>query len=335
MIKHYELESVPCPLCGCDNGLVIISDAKEMYTGLDEYFDLKKCKKCDMVWTDPRPTQNTISYFYPDTAGYYSPEGVVCNILDNHQPDFASLLNSEFGYSHLSTKNNANINWPPKQFLRRKARLLHIPIWKQGGKLLDIGSSWGRYLKQMSHLGWNVYGVEFNAASVKHAQERLGLLNVRQGQIENLEYPPETFDVIHLSMVLEHLHQPRRVLDKLAAALKPGGQLIVSVPDFSGIEFRVFGKLCYALQVPQHLNYFTPQTITRILREAGFCVESITHQAVDRDFIASLGYARRYQRLLKLLTTPNVRKYFVKPTVLVLALMGLTSRMSIYATKIK
>lgn len=334
MIKNYELESVPCPLCGSKNAGIIISDAKELYIGLDEYFSAKKCRSCEMVWTDPRPTASTISYFYPNTAGYYSPEKTVDNILTGKSSAFMHILKSNLGYVDLGDSQPSNYYWFKSKYLIRKAKLLHIPNWIPNGKLLDVGCSWGRYLKQMSQLGWDVYGVEFNAASVKHAQEKLGLTNVRQGQMENYQYPSENFDVVHLSMVLEHLHEPRRALKELAAALKPQGQLIVSVPDFSGLEFRAFGRFCYALQLPQHLNHFSPLTLTKILEETGFRVESITHQSVDRDFIASLGYTKRYNRLLKLVSKPYIRKYLLKPAVFAFALMGLTSRMSIYARKI-
>jgi 2-polyprenyl-3-methyl-5-hydroxy-6-metoxy-1,4-benzoquinol methylase len=334
MKKIYELESVSCPLCGSNNADVILTDAKEMYIGLDEHFSVKKCRSCEMVWTDPRPTPSTISYFYPDTAGYYSPEKAVDSILTGQSPTFVHILKSNLGYVDLADSQFSSNYWFQSRYLVRKAKLLHIPNWIPNGKLLDVGCSWGRYLKQMCQLGWDVYGVEFNAASVKHAQEKLGLSNVRKGQMENHQYPSETFDVVHLSMVLEHLHQPRRALNELATALKPGGQLIVSVPDFSGLEFSIFGRYCYALHLPQHLNHFSPQTLTKILEETGFRVESITHQAVDRDFIASLGYTKKYNSLLKLVSKPYIRKYLLKPVVFAFALMGLTSRMSIYARKV-
>ena len=333
MNKPYDLETVPCPLCGWEKGVVVISNAKELYNGLNEYFSVEKCPNCEMAYTNPRPTEQTMSYFYPNDAGYYKPKVAVDKILTDESSDLFNFLGSGFGYSMSKTNTASYLFWAKRWYLHRKSKLLHIPYWAHGGKLLDIGCSWGRYLRQMESLGWEVHGIEYNPQSVIYARESLGLTNVYEGRIEDIHLPDEKFDVVHMSMVLEHTHQPRSALLKLQRTLKQGGQLIVSVPDFSGIEFRLFGRYCYALQVPQHLNYFTPVTLKKMLSEAGFVIESVTHQNVDRDLIASLSYSKKYIMIYKLLKNRIIRKYLVRPFVITLALLGCTSRMSVYARK--
>lgn len=331
MHNNYEIEKVSCPLCDSDDYYVVIAAAKELYNNMDKYFDVVKCRRCEMAWTNPRPTASTIEYFYPDSAGYFSPSTKVTHPVEKGANAMAEFLVSELGYPEDVFSGKSSFFHFTKLLLRRRAKLTHIPEWVEGGVLLDIGCSWGRYLSGMRELGWEVHGVELNQASVSFAQNKLCLNNVKQGLIDNVELPKKSYDVIHGSMVLEHFHDPLKALMNMRQALKENGQLILSVPDFSGLEFRVFGRYCYALQVPQHLNHFSPDTIKKILDKAGFYVEDIVHHHIDRDWVASLDLSGGYLKSLNIFKYRVIRKAIVKPLVYIQGVLGFTSRMSVYA----
>ena len=70
----YDLESAPCALCGSEIYDVYLPRAKELYNGLDAWFDVVRCRQCGFVFTNPRPTATTIGCFYPDSAQYYQPK---------------------------------------------------------------------------------------------------------------------------------------------------------------------------------------------------------------------------------------------------------------------
>ncbi len=217
-------------------------------------------------------------------------------------------------------------------FFWRKLATAGIPEFVSGGRLLDVGCSWGSYLSRMAGYGWDVYGLEFNVKAARYARDVLGLRNISVGSFGASDYRDNFFDVVHMSMVLEHLHNPVDSLLKAAGILKPGGQLIVSVPDITGFEAVIYGRFAYTLQVPQHLNHFSPATITSVLAMAGFVVERIVHQNFDRDLVSSSDYLDS-RILSRVLHNRLIRKTVVKSFVSLLAFFGRTSRMTVYARR--
>ena len=136
-----------------------------------------------------------------------------------------------------------------------------------------------------------------------------------------------------MGMVLEHLYNPVSVLRKINHMLKAGGQLILSVPDISGFEVMIFKDKCYTLQVPQHLSHFSPVTISRVLQETGFKVDRIVHSKSKKDIVKSADYLEN-KALARFLRQGIVRTLVLGPFSTILALLGKTSRMSVYATKV-
>ena len=333
---HYELERVDCALCGSDDHEIYLAHAKELYNGLDAHFDVVRCRGCGFVFTNPRPTADTIGCFYPDSAGYYQPKKSRIVAGDGHKRPLRRLLEDSalargLGYPRSCAPLARLL--PLGKSLRR-LRFAHVPRYVPGGRLLDIGCAWGGYLVRMRELGWEVHGIELNPRAAAFAREELGLENVRCGSFDDLDYPPQHFDVVHMSMVLEHLYDPGGALEKIKRLLRPGGQLILSVPDVSGVEMQLFRHKCYTLQVPQHLSHFSPQTLSRFLEKAGFEVERVLHQKSKKDFLKSAEYLES-PLARRVLTSAAVRSLLLGPLVAVLARMGKTSRMSLFAHKLE
>jgi 2-polyprenyl-3-methyl-5-hydroxy-6-metoxy-1,4-benzoquinol methylase len=331
----YDLETVPCALCGSDRHDVYFPRAKELYNGFDEYFDVVRCHECGFVFTNPRPTAATIGCFYPDSAQYYQPKEkrVTAGNWSRKRWKKAlqqSVLARRFGYE--LRRLPSLVDFLPGLLWRNKLRLAHVPSCVPNGRLLDIGCAWGGYLWRMQELGWEVYGIELNATAARYAREELGLANVRSGSFADLDFPDGSFDVVHMSMVLEHLYNPAEALHRINKLLCSDGQFILSVPDISGFEARLFKDKCYTLQVPQHLSHFSPETMTRFLRQAGFAVEEILHQRAKKDFLQSAEYLDN-KSLASILKSPLVKGAVLGPLVGFLAALGKTSRMSIFARK--
>ena len=329
--KKYKLETVNCPLCSSKNYKVYIKKAKELYNGMEEYFDVCECKSCSHKWTNPRPTKDTIRYFYPNNAGYYQPikyskkQGLQYEI-------YKKILNMFFGYK-LNSSIPGFLALIAYIIKKQDIAVTHIPRFLDNGKVLDIGCSYGLYLKKLQNYGWDVYGTELNQKAVSYANNVLELHNVKYGFFEDIKYKDSYFDVVNMNMVLEHIHEPVNTIKSVNNILKKEGQFILSVPDISGFESMKYKQYSYALQVPTHLHHFTPKTITNLLESNGFKVEQIIHQKTDRDLVASAGYMPN-QTLAKFLHNKIIRKSFVKIFINILVLLGKTSRMSIYARKI-
>jgi 2-polyprenyl-3-methyl-5-hydroxy-6-metoxy-1,4-benzoquinol methylase len=332
----YLLESVPCPSCGSDRFEIFFPRAKELYIGLDEWFDVVQCEKCGFFFTNPRPTQDTVGHFYPDCAQYYQPkphkikgEGVLKTGIRKRFRQ--SVMANYFNYDLCRLPRG--LDFFPSLMIGRALMSSHVPRFIKDGRLIDIGCAWGGYLWEMNRLGWEVHGIEINATAVAFAREKLGLVNVLGGTLDDLKYPDGFFDVVHMSMVLEHLPDPLQALKKINGILKEGGQLILSVPDFSGVEARLFKEKCYTLQVPQHLSHFTPDTLSRLLKQTGFNVDKIIHQKTKKDFLKSAGYLEK-KYVLQILNNPIFKATILAPVMGALAFLGKTSRMSVFASKV-
>jgi SAM-dependent methyltransferase len=95
-------------------------------------------------------------------------------------------------------------------------------------------------------------------------------ITVHQGSVQNAAFPDEFFDVVTMWHVLEHVPDPRETLGELRRILKPNGLLVVEVPDSASVTFRLCGDRWLQLDIPRHLQHFTPKTLVRILEDAKF-----------------------------------------------------------------
>jgi 2-polyprenyl-3-methyl-5-hydroxy-6-metoxy-1,4-benzoquinol methylase len=333
-----QLESVRCPICAHPQFEILIGQAKEQYIGLPFFFDVVCCKNCGFTYTNPRPTPESMSHFYPDSAAYFQPQSQpVTNrhtwrtwLRDGAMAYFFGYPNTLETQGPLSKLFFSLFGGP----LLHMLQVAHVPIHVERGKMLDIGCAWGGYLQRMERLGWETYGIEMNEASAKHARSILKTGEIFVGTIESVPLKHNEFDVVHGSMVLEHIADPLTALQKMHAVLKKNGQLILSVPNFSGFEFRVFGRYCYALQVPQHLNHFVPKSLALVLKSQGFEIRNMVFERVDRDILASMGIWKKAETLRRILSNGLVRRLVLKPFVWLLSATKLTSRMTIYAVKL-
>jgi 2-polyprenyl-3-methyl-5-hydroxy-6-metoxy-1,4-benzoquinol methylase len=329
---EYELEQVNCPFCDSGNYRIYLQKVEELYNNTREKFDIVECRDCGFIFTNPRPTRQTISFFYPDSAGYYQPPVSVPKWDDSFKETLLRAILAHFynyGFKTVIPKPAAYLL---KKALQRKINLAHIPRFVKNGDLLDIGSSWGLYLSRMAAYGWKVWGVELNKNAAEYARTTLNSADIFNGSFDDYDCRENFFDVVHMNMVLEHLHDPVECLNRVYKILKKGGQLIISVPDISGFEAKLYGKCAYMLHVPQHLCHFSPETIRNLMAKTGFSIQKIIHHNFDRDFVASSQYLEK-KWPGKILANRFIRTLVVKPFVFGLGVLGRTSRMSVYATK--
>ncbi|MFQ5845460.1 MAG: class I SAM-dependent methyltransferase, partial [Planctomycetota bacterium] len=125
--------------------------------------------------------------------------------------------------------------------------------------------------------------------------------------------PREPFDVITFWDVLEHLANPRAALEAAFRRLRPGGLVLLSLPNFASYQARHFREDWYALSLPHHLYHFTPATLTKLLEAAGFRVR------VLEDRFGQENYHALKHSLLNRMTrrygprAGRVRYYLLKP----------------------
>jgi|GEM_PF-208485 len=329
--KESPLEVAECDICGPGSTTHVLS-GMDLVNGMPGVWDVVRCDNCGLSFTNPRPTPSSIKNFYPATYPCYLPQVTGRRQVNGfRQKVQRQLLRQHLGYR--SDILRPSLFW--KLLTRPLSRRLDVSLMPRlpldksvTPALLEVGCSTGVRLLELRAIGWDVRGIELSEVAARQARE--AGLEVRTSPIEEVEFAPETFDCIILSMVLEHLHSPKTIISILTRWLKPGGELLISVPDASGLEARLFGPFHYGLQVPTHLYHFTPSTLGRLLGDFHY---RIVHEGFHRDLKSGLeNYIRAHptSRFRPLLRIPQ---RVIKVIALALAFFGKSSRMQVRAVK--
>ncbi len=143
-------------------------------------------------------------------------------------------------------------------------------------KILDIGAGNGLFLTEFKKRGWKTVGVEFSDHAVRQAK-KFGL-NLKRGDFLDYKFPNNSFDIVTLNNVLEHVYEPRRTLIKIYKVLKDDGILVISSPNINGFGFNIFGKKWYGIDAPRHLYQFSLDSLGGMLLDCGFKITKIGHR---------------------------------------------------------
>ena len=234
---------------------------------VDPDFNLCRCDSCGYVFDSPRPSVAAVARFYSQTGKYDS---------------------------WLQQERARDLLW--------KRRLRKLLPHRAPGTLLDIGAGIGQFLHHAQPLFARVTGTEISSSAVKIAREKYGL-DLLAGQVEDLNLPPSSFDNITLFHVLEHVHDPARLINLCRDLLRPRGTMVIAVPnDVLAWSSRVkkagkrlgikpFQKFSPVLGIARagasreiHLSHFTPDVLRRLLQNSGLAV---VHESLDPYYVSS------------------------------------------------
>ncbi len=292
-----NLEYASCCLCGentFDNVLISNSISSSNHQHPDnncdsagETFNLVKCRNCGLQQVNPRPAKQHIGHYYADD--YYAhtslkdkkpkKEGTFFSKWAHYKDDVRRLIRIRFyNYPQSLEDKNRKVSIFKKIFswfffLTYRSRLDIIPFTGEG-KILDIGCGNGRLLSTMRKYGWQTYGIEKNPKASKYARDELHL-DVKTGELLHNKYENNFFDVVTMWHSLEHLYDPLYTLKEIGRILNNNGRLVVAIPNIDSFVARIFKTYWYGLQLPIHLIAFTPESITKMLKCAGFDVNKI------------------------------------------------------------
>jgi SAM-dependent methyltransferase len=217
---------------------------------LDERFSLARCEACRLVATSPPVPPEEIGRYYPVT--YYGDE--------NRR--FHSLLERLIPV-----------------FRGRRARA--IERFVPSGRILDVGCGRGILPALMRERGWEAHALEFSATAARHVRE-LGL-PLFIGDFLHSPYADDSFDAVVLWHALEHLSDPSAALRRAHQILRPGGLLVIAVPNFESVQARVGGRHWFHLDVPRHYYHFGLGVLRRLLEDHGFSVLDVSHLSLEQN----------------------------------------------------
>jgi SAM-dependent methyltransferase len=158
--------------------------------------------------------------------------------------------------------------------------------YRQNGRLLDVGFGAGSLLQAAGRAGWQSHGIEVSQRAVEHLRNQG--FEVQQGTLEEAAYPDNHFDVVTAVEVIEHVPEPRLLLQEIARILRPGGLFWATTPHCHGLSARLLGMRWSTICPPEHLQLFSVRGAGMLCRGAGFQRVGVATQGTNPYEIAQM-----------------------------------------------
>ncbi|MBN2777434.1 MAG: class I SAM-dependent methyltransferase [Bacteroidales bacterium] len=227
-----------------ENCIFCKSSEYKIYDSLDGW-EISECRSCRYIFTNPRPSDEDLQSFYD--FDYFK---------DTRHHD-------KFFNSDGSVKSNVEDYYN---------RIKDIEKWfSTRGKLLELGSAHGDFLYKMTQRGWETYGIEISVEAVELALMKNNL-KIFNGTFEDFE-TDKKFDVICMYQTLEHVKDPKYVIEKAFRLLNKNGILVIEVPNVKAFDLRISKKRKWlSYDLPRHLSHFSPSFLKKRLLENSFTI---------------------------------------------------------------
>lgn len=259
-----------CPWCGSNKAQINLWLKDEFLTKKD--FHICECLNCGLLYTMPRPSKEKIGAYYKSDE-YYSHQ--------ENKKGFVPRL-----YEAIKKIN-----------LKHKFRLASrdLPV----GKLLDIGCGVGDFLHIAEHNGWQCTGVEPSEEAREIARQRIKGDLLYSEDLNHL--PDQSFDLITMWHVLEHVDDLKWQVAQLQRLIKPNGRIVIAVPNYRSYDGRFYNAYWAAYDVPRHLNHFNRTVITKIFKTSGLSLVSMDKLVWDAYYISFMSeqYKHHFMPLVR------------------------------------
>jgi SAM-dependent methyltransferase len=244
-----EIKNQTCPICDRTGNNVSIETGKD--------YAIYRCSHCH---GDYAQTAQRMDY----KAKIYEVGGDV--VRDSYNKE--TMRSPE---EHLSN--------PIRWYMHRLAAFLGtLPI---KGKLLDVGCGVGTFAKMAEKVGFEVYAFDPAEEAIKYARGNFGLKKTIVGTIDDIPSDWQNFDVVSAIEVIEHVEAPRELVCKMYKLLKPGGYIIVSVPNRDRLGLKLWGKPDWD-KPPHHLTGWSKQGLILFLADLDFADVRIRMDDLNR-----------------------------------------------------
>ena len=257
-----------CPICAGALHRTRVRAFDRLVTG-DGPFEVLECAACGCGVTDVTLDEDSLARYY-DRLAYYGD-------YYNHQGTMAggALRRAREGSRRLAAR-------------RRLRRPPFAPPPGPCGRVLDVGCGAGELLAGYRALGWATFGVDPADESVAAAQQRGA--TVHRGTLADAPWPPGSFDLVTFSHSLEHIPEPVATLRRAASLLVPGGRVAIEVPNWACWQRRLFDGRWFHLDLPRHVQHFSPRSLVAMADELGLEVEAVG----TRSMLISAAYSIHY-----------------------------------------
>lgn len=240
--------SAVCPVCGgC--GVYRLEGGDQTYKVTPYIAKLYCCGRCGVDFQWPMPSRNVIASFYP--KGYWL-ESLKTSPLAKLMALYVRLM---LRFDILA--------WFKKMKLKPEE------------SYLDMGCSRGDFLALAKQTGVKAEGIEGDPNAAAFARKTFGLV-VHELDLDTWQPEPNSWNGLSLFHVLEHVREPQELLNVCFHALKPGGKLLLRVPNIGSWQSRLFGHSWKPLDLPRHLTHFHPKALKQVLERNGFQIQALS-----------------------------------------------------------
>jgi 2-polyprenyl-3-methyl-5-hydroxy-6-metoxy-1,4-benzoquinol methylase len=232
-----------CPACGSRQWRPLFCGTDRLYETTTKEFSVVECSGCRLLRLHPWPTLSELQRYYPDTYWFSTEESAVSRLEELYR----------------------------RIVLRDHVRFVALAASAADGPLLDVGCGGALFGRLLREMGYRVFGLDFShqAASVGWRQNGVPVVT---GIFSDAPFARESFAAITMFHVLEHLYDPSSYIQTAWRLLKPGGRLVVQVPNASSWQFLLLGEHWNGLDVPRHLINFRSADIQTLIENSNFKV---------------------------------------------------------------
>ena len=226
------MKNVKCEICGSSKYTNLYRKKSYIETKYGN-INLVKCSECGLIYINPQLSEDELADYYD--VDYYG--------INNKR--FSGIIERLIR-------------------LKRNIRAEVISRFTEKGKILDIGCGRGLFLDEMRGRGWDTYGTEISETAAKYAREVLGP-NISIGELDQHRFPDSHFNAVSIYNVLEHVSHPADIMLEIRRILKPGGILVVALPNIDSWQAKIFRMRWFHLDLPRHNFHFSPETLAKLL----------------------------------------------------------------------
>lgn len=256
-VEHNMERIANCYICNGSNFEQFLS-CKD-YTVSNENFTIVKCTSCGFVFVNPRPEENNLGKYY-------------------ESEEYVSHSNTNKGIINKIYKVVRNYT------LKQKVSIINTH--SKGKNILDIGCGIGLFLAECKKNKYITLGIEPNETARKFAISELGLKIEAESYLEKIEN--NSFDVITMWHVLEHVSCLNKRVEELKRMLKKDGVLIIAVPNYLSYDSTYYKEFWAGFDVPRHLYHFSEDTIKRLFEKKQMEIEKVLPMKFDSFYVSML-----------------------------------------------